>query len=100
MPTPASRIGKTTSVDCRAPNPASSTPHSALADGAVSAQASAMEEMMLPTYDSNRSAPMPATSPTLSPTLSAIVAGLRGSSSGIPASTLPDRSPATSAAFV
>ena len=27
---------------------------------------------------------MPATSPTLSPTLSAMVAGLRGSSSGIP----------------
>eukprot|EP00959_Pyramimonas_sp_CCMP1952_P213525 4467439-Pyramimonas_sp.AAC.1 len=34
----------------------------------------------------NRSAPMPATSPTLSPTLSAMVAGLRGSSSGMPAS--------------
>jgi len=30
-----------------------------------------------PTYDSKRSAPIPATSPTLSPTLSAIVAGLR-----------------------
>ena len=43
---------------------------------------------------------MPATSPTLSPTLSAMVAGLRGSSSGMPASTLPDRSPATSAALV
>ena len=43
---------------------------------------------------------MPATSPTLSPTLSAMVAGLRGSSSGMPASTLPERSPATSAAFV
>ncbi len=46
------------------------------------------------------SAPIPATSPTLSPTLSAIVAGLRGSSSGIPASTLPTRSAPTSAAFV
>ncbi len=33
----------------------------------------------------------PATSPTLSPTLSAIVAGLRGSSSGIPASTFTDQ---------
>ena len=33
---------------------------------------------------------MPAQSPTLSPTLSAITAGLRGSSSGIPASILPD----------
>ena len=35
---------------------------------------------------------MPAQSPTLSPTLSAMVAGLRGSSSGMPASTLPTRS--------
>src|SRR5476649_2393903 len=43
---------------------------------------------------------MPAQSPTLSPTLSAIVAGLRGSSSGIPASTLPTRSAPTSAALV
>ncbi len=43
---------------------------------------------------------MPATSPTLSPTLSAIVAGFLGSSSGIPASTLPTRSAPTSAAFV
>src|SRR6266508_3727467 len=34
---------------------------------------------------------MPAQSPTLSPTLSAMVAGLRGSSSGMPASTLPTR---------
>ena len=40
---------------------------------------------------------MPAQSPTLSPTLSAIVAGLRGSSSGMPASTLPTRSAPTSA---
>ena len=43
---------------------------------------------------------MPAQSPTLSPTLSAITAGLRGSSSGIPASTLPTRSAPTSAALV
>ena len=43
---------------------------------------------------------MPAQSPTLSPTLSAMVAGLRGSSSGMPASTLPTRSAPTSAAFV
>ena len=35
--------------------------------------------------DSNKSAPLPATSPTLSPTLSAITAGFLGSSSGIPA---------------
>ena len=43
---------------------------------------------------------MPAQSPTLSPTLSAIIAGLRGSSSGMPASTLPTRSAPTSAALV
>ena len=43
---------------------------------------------------------MPATSPTLSPTLSAMVAGLRGSSSGMPASSLPTRSAPTSAALV
>ena len=60
----------------------------------------AMVAMMEPTYDSKRSAPMPATSPTLSPTLSATVAGLRGSSSGMPASTFPTRSAPTSAALV
>ena len=49
---------------------------------------------------SNRSAAMPAQSPTLSPTLSAITAGLRGSSSGMPASTLPTRSAPTSAPLV
>src|SRR6185295_5189540 len=38
--------------------------------------------------------------PTLSPTLSAITAGLRGSSSGMPASSLPTRSAPTSAPFV
>ena len=53
-----------------------------------------------PTKDSKRSAPIPATSPTLSPTLSAIVAGLRGSSSGMFFSTLPTKSAPTSAAFV
>ena len=42
--------------------------------------------------DSNRSAPRPAQSPTLSPTRSAITAALRGSSSGMPSSTLPTRS--------
>ncbi len=51
-------------------------------------------------YVSKRSAAMPAQSPTLSPTLSAITAGLRGSSSGMPASILPTRSAPTSAAFV
>ena len=40
-------------------------------------------------YVSNKSAAIPAQSQTLSPTLSAITAGFRGSSSGIPASTLP-----------
>src|SRR3990167_7234502 len=43
---------------------------------------------------------MPAVSPTLSPTLSAITAGLRGSSSGIPASILPTKSAPTSAPLV
>ena len=43
---------------------------------------------------------MPAMSPTLSPTLSAMTAGFRGSSSGMPASTLPTRSAPTSAALV
>ncbi len=52
------------------------------------------------TYVSKRSAAMPASSPTLSPTLSAMTAGLRGSSSGMPASTLPTRSAPTSAALV
>src|ERR1700692_2254809 len=42
---------------------------------------------------------MPAQSPTLSPTLSAMVAGLRGSSSGMAASTVPARSPPTAAAL-
>ena len=43
---------------------------------------------------------MPAQSPTLSPTLSAMTAGLRGSSSGMPASILPTMSAPTSAPFV
>ncbi len=51
-------------------------------------------------YDSKRSAAMPAQSPTLSPTLSAMVAAFRGSSSGMPCSTLPTRSAPTSAALV
>ena len=51
-------------------------------------------------YVSKRSAAIPAQSPTLSPTLSAITAGFLGSSSGIPASTLPTRSAPTSAPFV
>ena len=51
-------------------------------------------------YVSNKSAAIPAQSPTLSPTLSAITAGFLGSSSGIPASTLPTRSAPTSAPLV
>src|SRR5262249_430044 len=62
--------------------------------------ASTMVATVVTAKVSNRSAAMPAQSPTLSPTLSAIVAGLRGSSSGIPASTLPTRSPPTSAPLV
>ena len=58
------------------------------------------EAISVTSLDSNRSAAMPAQSPTLSPTLSAIVAALRGSSSGIPCSTLPTRSAPTSAALV
>lgn len=50
--------------------------------------------------DPNRSAPIPAISPTLSPTLSAIVAGLRGLSSGNPLYILPTRSEPKSAALV
>src|ERR671933_762300 len=61
---------------------------------------SSIVAMMVTAYVSKRSAAMPAQSPTLSPTLSAIVAGLRGSSSGMPASTLPTRSAPTSAALV
>ena len=61
-------------------------------------------EIIAPTFsaavDSKMSAPRPAQSPTLSPTRSAITAGLRGSSSGIPASTFPTRSAPTSAALV
>ncbi|MBA7707446.1 hypothetical protein ES703_116318 [subsurface metagenome] len=56
--------------------------------------------MIESTYDSNRSAPIPATSPTLSPTKSAMTAAFRGSSSGIPCSTLPTISAPVSAALV
>ncbi len=62
--------------------------------------ARAIDAIIAPQYDSKMSEPIPATSPTLSPTLSAITAGLRGSSSGMPASTLPTRSAPTSALLV
>jgi hypothetical protein len=62
--------------------------------------ARAIQAIIDPQYDSKISDPIPATSPTLSPTLSAITAGFLGSSSGIPASTLPTKSAPTSALFV
>ena len=62
--------------------------------------AKAIHAIIDPQYDSKISEPIPATSPTLSPTLSAITPGFLGSSSGIPASTLPTRSAPTSALFV
>ena len=67
---------------------------------AAATEARVTADIIEPTYDSKRTEPMPATSPTLSPTLSAITAGFLGSSSGIPASTLPTRSAPTSAALV
>ena len=90
IPTAAINIGAITAFICMSVSPA---PIKAAAPKADVAN-------IEPQYDSYKSAPIPATSPTLSPTLSAIVAGLRGSSSGIPASTLPTRSAPTSAAFV
>ena len=59
-----------------------------------------MAPMFSAAVDSNRSAPRPAQSPTLSPTRSAMTPALRGSSSGMPFSTLPTRSEPTSAALV
>ncbi len=59
-----------------------------------------IEATRVTSYDSNRSAAIPAQSPTLSPTLSAMVAAFRGSSSGMFFSTFPTRSAPTSAAFV
>jgi hypothetical protein len=67
---------------------------------ATTSRPSTIVARIVATYEPKRSAPIPATSPTLSPTLSAMVAGLRGSSSGMPASTLPTRSAPTSAALV
>ena len=97
MPMAATRIGRvymlspySALTSLMSPSPKKVAPVAARATVAI----------IEPTYDSNRSAPIPATSPTLSPTLSATVAGLRGSSSGIPASTLPTRSAPTSAALV
>ena len=66
----------------------------------IMVEAMAIEAIIDPQYDSKMSEPMPATSPTLSPTLSAMTPGLRGSSSGMPASILPTRSAPTSALLV
>ena len=60
----------------------------------------AIDAIIAPQYDSKISEPIPAISPTLSPTLSAITPGFLGSSSGMPASTLPTRSAPTSALLV
>ena len=90
IPTAAISIGAMTALNCISVFP---EPIKAAAPSAAVAR-------MEPQYDSYRSAPIPATSPTLSPTLSAMVAGFRGSSSGMPASTLPTRSAPTSAALV
>ncbi len=65
MPTAAKTKGKYT-----APKPAKS--------GVIIKAPKTIVPIMEPTYDSNKSAPIPATSPTLSPTLSAIVAGFKG----------------------
>src|SRR3972149_7571766 len=91
-PTVIRTIGKDISAD---DDPSSATLVPARAVAPI-----AMVAITEPTYDSNISAPSPATSPTLSPTLSAITPGFLGSSSGIPASTLPTRSAPTSALFV
>ncbi len=93
MPVRAIKIGSKTRFS-------SNSVGAAMSRAPAPTAARAMVAMMEPTYDSNRSAPMPATSPTLSPTLSATVAGLRGSSSGMPCSILPTRSAPTSAALV
>ena len=75
IPTAAISIGAITAFICISVSPAP------IKAAAPKAEVANIE----PQYDSYKSAPIPATSPTLSPTLSAIVAGLRGSSSGIPA---------------
>ena len=82
------------------PAPASSNGNTAISLVYATAPARNIADMIDPTYDSNKSAPIPATSPTLSPTLSAITPAFLGSSSGIPASILPTRSLPTSAALV
>merc|ERR1719316_355039 len=64
------RTAATLRAEARMPKPA-------IQKGSASSRlldASEAAAMMLPMKDSNRSAPMPATSPTLSPTLSAMVA--------------------------
>ena len=89
-------------IDAMIDTPPSSSGYTTAAIGAAvtSSAPSTIVAISVTAYVSNRSAAMPAQSPTLSPTLSAITAGLRGSSSGMPASTLPTRSAPTSAPLV
>ena len=99
-PTITTRIGRAIAVIRICPTSAMAPPDNLFNNATEAVAAMAIVAMIEPTYDSKISAPIPAISPTLSPTLSAIVAGFRGSSSGIPASTLPTKSAPTSADFV
>src|SRR3954447_19660936 len=95
------RTANVPTIEAMIATPPSTRGYSATAVWSVNVRTpSSMTATAVTAYVSNRSAAMPAQSPTLSPTLSAITAGLRGSSSGMPASTLPTRSAPTSAAFV
>ena len=88
--------------DMRAARPSSVAASGTSPPSAAAPRVAAMAIVAIidPQYDSKMSEPMPAMSPTLSPTLSAITPGLRGSSSGMPCSSLPTRSAPTSALLV
>ena len=102
MPTIEAMIPKAraTSGNIMTPTMPAEKPMPCFSAAAASDAPRIMAPMFSAAVDSNRSAPRPAQSPTLSPTRSAMTAGLRGSSSGMPASTLPTRSAPTSAALV
>ena len=102
MPTIDARMPKARAMsgNIMTPMTPAENPRLAFSAAAASEAPRIMAPMFSAAVDSKRSAPRPAQSPTLSPTRSAITAGLRGSSSGMPASTLPTRSAPTSAAFV
>ena len=74
------------------------------AESSRASEQSTPERIMAPMISaamlSKMSALEPTQSPTMSPTRSAMTAGLRGSSSGMPASILPTMSAPTSAALV